>query len=394
MPERRLRKQSPLPFSGVFGDLSHAAPTAPLSALIDAWLAGDVTTLETGRRIDRQHRQLDDLPSPARDALMRLFPPYPGDDPDRAVVGLLVCALSTPGFAGDVLTAVAGRRALLEAVITLEPGDAVADIILRPGERVMLGTTRGRQALTDLLEGNPQPLVDWLDRTVLDEDAFASTTSDVPLHDLKNLRDLITRLSQATEALPPGSARVMVADEWVAETTVAALGDDVPFADVARAIGETLLEQSSPILLWHAAHELALVAEDDPELRDAVLRRCLVMADCEAGRCPAEAAAPLLAELGTRGASRTLDALGPDLTSGSWRAINKKYLRRELADHWHDWRDDIQRWATSGNPNRALAAFDALLRAPAPETGAIAWFVASVDPDIRATCRSRLGLEV
>lgn len=377
----------------MFGDLSPTAPTASLSALIEAWLAGDVTTLETGRRIDRQHRQLDETPSPARDALMRLFPPYPGNEPDRAVVHLLVCALRTPGFAGDVVTAVASRRALLEAVVTLQPGDTVVDIILRPGERIMLGTTGGRQALTELLAGDPQALVDWLDRTVLDPDAFASTTSDVPLHDLKNLRDLIGRLSHATEALPPGCARVMVADEWVAETTVAALGDDVPFADVARAIGETLLKQAAPILLWHAAHELALVAEDDPELRDAVLRRCLVMADCEAGRCPAEAAAPLLAELGTRGAIRTLDALAPDLTSGSWRAINKRYLRRELADHWHDWRDDIQHWAAGGDPNRALAAFDALLRAPAPETGAIAWFVASADPDIRATCRSRLGLE-
>lgn len=393
MPERRLRKQSPLPFSGVLGDLSPMTPTAPLSALIEAWLAGDVTTLETGRRIDRQHRQGDDVPSLARDALTLLFPPFPGGEPDRAIVHLLVCALETPGFAGDVLTAVASRRALLEAVITLEPSDAVADIILRPGERVMLGTAGGRQALTDLLAGDPQPLIDWLDRTVLDADAFASTTNDVPLHDLNNLRDLINRLSQATEALSPGCARVMVADEWVAETTVAALGDDVPFADVARAIGETLLEQTAPILLWHATHELALVAEDDPELRNAVLRRCLVIADCEAGRCPAEAAAPLLAELGTRGAIRTLDALAPDLTSGSWRAINKKYLRRELADHWHDWRDEVQRWAASGNPNRALAAFDALLRAPAPETGAIAWFVDSSDPDIRATCRSRLGLE-
>ena len=378
----------------MISDPSPAAPTAPLSALIEAWLTGDVTTLETGLRIDRQHREFDDLSSAARTALVRLFPPYPGDEPDRAVVHLLVCALATPGFAGDALTALAGRRALLEAVITLEPGEAVAEIILRPGERVMLGTTGGRQALSDLLAGNPQPLVDWLDRTVLDEDAFASTTSDVPLHDLTNLRDLITRLSQATEALPLGSARVMVADEWVAETTVAALGDDVPFADVARTIGETLLEQTAPILLWHAAHELALVAEDDPELRAAVLRRCLVQADCEAGRCPAEAAAPLLAELGTRGAIRTLDALAPDLTSSSWRAINKKFLRRALADNWHDWRDDVQQWAAAGDPNRALAAFDALLRAPAPETGAIAWFVSSGDTDIRATCRSRLGLEV
>ena len=116
---------------------------------------------------------------------------------------------------------------------------------------------------------------------------------------------------------------------------------------------------------------------------------------CRAMNRPTEhVQAFLLAELGTRGAIRTLDALAPDLTSSSWRAINKKFLRRELADHWHDWRDDVQRWAAAGDPNRALAAFDALLRAPAPETGAIAWFVSSADTDIRATCRSRLGLEV
>lgn len=369
-----------------------APPSTPLSSLLQAWLDGEVTTLETGRRIDRRHR-IDFEESPTtRAVLVDLFPPYRAADPAPAAVRLLMRALTCDDLESDALVAIARRRDLLQAVLVLDPDSAVIDVILRPGERVMLGTSGGRKALVAILAGDPEPFLAWLQRTMLDPNAFASTTSDVPLHDLQNLRELITLLASATESLAPGASRVMVADEWVAETTVAALADDVPFAEVARAIGETLLTHTSPILLWHAAHELAVVAEDDPDLRDAVLSRCLTVGTSEAGRCPAEAAAPLLGELGTHAAEQTLNALAPRLDGPAWQAISKTFLRRELATCWHNWREPVQRWASEDNPERALAVLDALLRAPAPEIGAVAWFTESDARRVRTVCRSRLGL--
>ena len=375
------------------GDPRSSALVTPLTGLLEAWLAGDATTLEVGRRMDRQRRELQDLDSVAADALLRLFPPYPAHEPDAAEVYLLQQALAMDDQTGDALAALAQRRALLEAVATLRPDEAVRDAILRPGERVMLGTRGGTRALEALLNDDPRPFVEWLGRTVLDPDAFAATTGDVPILDLGSLQRLIVALADATEQLAPGAARVMVADEWVAETTVAALTEDVAFGEVARVIGEVLLDREAPILRWHAAHELAVVAEDDPDLRDAVLRRCLPQSESEGGRCPAEAAAPLLRELGTSAAIRFLEQLGDDLDGDAWRAIGTAYLRRELADRWHDWRDVVARWAAAPDAGRALAVFDALLRCPAPEAGAIAWFTASPAPSVRTACRARLGLD-
>ena len=374
------------------GDPHSSAPVAPLTALLDAWLAGDATALEVGRRMDRQRRELEDLDSAAADALLRLFPPYPADEPDQATVYLLQQALAMDDEAGDALAAMAPRRALLEAVVTLRPDEAVREAILRPGERVMLGTQGGRRALEALLNDDPRPFADWLGRTVIDPDAFTATTGDIPILDLDSLRRLIVDLADATEALAPGAARVMVADEWVSETTVAALSEDVSFAEVARAIGEVLLDREAPILRWHAAHELAVVAEDDPDLRDHVLRRCLPQSEAEGGRCPAEAAAPLLRELGTGAAIRFLDQIAADLDGDAWRAIGTTHLRRELAQRWHDWREAVRRWSAEPDAGRALAVFDALLRSPAPEPGAIEWFTESPAPAVRAACRARLGL--
>ncbi len=367
------------------------ASAAPVTTLVEAWLARDITTLETGRRIHRHDREALGDSTPPQEALRRLFPPFPAKDPDPSAVRLLLEAALLDGEASAAITALADRRDLLEAVLAVD--DDVIDVILRPGERVLLGTVGGRTALSRLLDGATQPFVDWLGRTVLDEDAFVSTTSDVPLHDLGSLRELISRLATATEALPPGPTRAMVADEWVAEMTVAALDDDVPFADVARTIGETLLEHTAPILLWHAAHELALVTEDDPALRARVLERCLAVGDAEAGRCPAEAAAALLGELSATGAIDVLDRLSPRLDTTAWRAIGIAFLRRAIATQWHDWREDVRRWSQEDNPRRALAAFDALLHAPAPEPGAITWFTDSDADGVRLACRGRLGLE-
>lgn len=374
------------------GDPHSRAPVTPPTALVEAWLAGDATALEIGRRLDRQRRELELLESAAADALLRLFPPYPADEPDPASVYLLLQALTMDDEAGEAVAHIAQRRALLEAVVTLEAGDEVREAILRPGERVLLGTRGGTRALEALLNDDPQPFADWLGRNLLDPEAFTATTVDVPILDLDSLGAIVARLADATERLAPGGARVMVADEWVAETTVAALTDDVSFGEVARTIGEALLGREAPILRWHAAHELAVVAEDDPDLRDAVLRRCLPQSESEGGRCPAEAAAPLLRELGTAGAIRFLDALAPELDGDAWRAIGTAYLRRELADRWHDWRDTVERWAAEDDAGRALAVLDALLRMPAPEEGAVAWFVRSDAPAVRAACRARLGL--
>ncbi len=374
-------------------DRPQAPPAAPLAALVEAWLAGDVTALEAGRRIDLAEREALYAPTPAHDELVRLFPPRPGADPDPAAARLLLRALDLDARAEATVAALARRRALLAAVSELGPGDDVMDVVLRPGERILLGTAGGREALVALLAGDPDPLLGWLGRNALDPDAFTATTIDVPLHDLDDLHGLVARLADATDALAPGRARAMVADEWVSETTVAALAEEVPYEDIARAIGTTLLGHDAPILLWHAVHELALVTEDDPELRARMLARALVVADREAGRCPAEAAAPLLAELGTRGAIRTLDALAPALDVRAWQAIAKGFLRRAIADAWHDWREDVRRWAAEDDAVRALAAFDALLRAPAPEPGAVEWFTESPAESVRLACRARLGLE-
>ena len=374
------------------GDPVPAPSAHALTALVDAWLAGDATALEVGRRMDRQRRELEDLDSAAADALVRMFPPFPADEPDPAAVGLLRAALEMDDAAGDAVAALAARRALLEAVVVLEPDERLRDAILRPGERVMLGTKGGTRALEALLNDDPEPFAEWLGRTVLDPDAFAATTGDVPILDLASLQRLIATLADATEQLAPGAARAMVADEWVAETTVAALSEDVAFAEVARAIGEELLGREAPILRWHAAHELAVVAEDDPDLRDRVLRRCLPQSESEGGRCPAEAAAPLLRELTTSAAIRFLEQLADELDGDAWRAIGTSYLRRELAERWLEWRDAVERWSAGGDAGRALAAFDALLRTPAPEHGAIEWFTESPSPTVRTACRARLGL--
>lgn len=368
------------------------AATTTLTALLEAWLAGAVTSLETGRRIDRRHARDVDVPASARAALHELFPPYPAPAPDPDAVRLILRALEADEPADEALIAVTHRRPLLEAVLTLDPDDALVETILRPGERILLGTPGGRRALGALLDGDGRPFEDWLDRVVLDAEAFAGTTGDVPLLGLDDLAALVQRLALATERLQAGPARVMVADEWVAETTVAALAEDVPLPEVARTSGEVLLERSAPILLWHAAHELALVAEDDPALARTVLERCLPVGAIEAGRCPAEAAAPLLGELAPAAAAALLDGLSPALDADAWSAVARGFLRSALATSWAEWRDPIRAWADGDDPVRAVAVVDALVRGGAPESGALAWFTEAPVPAVRAACRAHVGL--
>ena len=56
--------------------------------------------------------------------------------------------------------------------------------------------------------------------------------------------------------------------------------------------------------------------------------------------------------------------------------------------------DGSPRWVLLVEPRRTLAAplLDALLRSPAPEEGAVAWFTRSESPAVRSACRARLGL--
>ena len=180
-------------------------------------------------------------------------------------------------------------RLVLLAVL-LEPAEesATPDAILRPGERVLLGTAGGREALRALLDGRVDVLTSWLERTVLDPEAFLGTTWDVPLLDVGGLAGLVRRLVADTELLPPGAARAMVADEWVAELATDSLPDDSTFGEVVRAIGEPLLESDAPVLLWHAVQELAIVTEDDPRAGRARAGALPAdVGDAEQGRCPA-----------------------------------------------------------------------------------------------------------
>jgi hypothetical protein len=94
---------------------------SPITTLLEAWIAGDVTALEAGRRIDRQRRELEDLDSEAVSALVRLFPPYPADAPDPAVVDLLLHALRMDDEAGDALAQIAPEAAERQALLVDNP---------------------------------------------------------------------------------------------------------------------------------------------------------------------------------------------------------------------------------------------------------------------------------
>src|SRR4029079_18261843 len=125
------------------------------------------------------------------------------------------------------LLALALRRPVLATILErVDEGQSVPLAILRPGCRVMLGTASGGDALRALVAGDLDPTARWLDNAVVDIDAFAATTLDVPLGDVAGLADLVARLVLETETLPPGRARARVADEWVSEVTVDSLDDD------------------------------------------------------------------------------------------------------------------------------------------------------------------------
>ncbi len=236
--------------------------------LMQGFLVGQVTRLEVARRADLWMSTVrledEDWPEGLLDALTELFPLAASEPPDPRSVHAALAALDLEPAHASIVLGISTRLVLL--AVLLEPAEesATPDAILRPGERVLLGTAGGREALRALLDGRVDVLTAWLERTVLDPEAFLGTTWDVPLLDVGGLEGLVRRLVADTELLPPGAARAMVADEWVAELATDSLPDDSTFGEVVRAIGEPLLESDAPVLLWHAVQELAIVTEDDP----------------------------------------------------------------------------------------------------------------------------------
>lgn len=363
-------------------------------ALLGAYLDGAVTRREVARQIELWARGVEDpgLPGDVCDALEDLFPVRGDVPPDATVVRLLWRA-----FAVDdprrfrALVALALRRPLLAAVAAAAATGSPAEI-LRPGERVLLGTRRGREALEAFVAGDIGPALAWLDRTVLDADAFVATTWDRPVADVEGLGRLIDRLAAATESLPPGAVRAQVAREWISELAADGLEGSVPFTEVARVVGLRLLGSRAPILLWHAAQQLSLVVSGDPMLAKAVLTRCLPVVEVEAGRSPAAAAAPFLAELTPRAATSLLEGLADRLTSAAWEIVASAFLAPAFRRSWPAWRETVRRWAEGDDEARALAALAGVRAAGFPERAALEWFRAAPSPAVRAACRAALEI--
>ena len=346
--------------------------------LLRGFLDGQVTHREAARRADvwtntARPDASDDWPDGVLEALVELFPLGPSDAPDPRSVRVALAALDLSPRPACIVLGVATRLVLLSALLSAADVERVPNAVLRPGERVLLGTAGGRRALSRLLDGEVEPMAAWLERTVLDPAAFQATTWDVPLMDVDGLAALVRLLVRDTELLPAGPARAMVASEWVTELATDSLPDQSTFPEVVRAIGELLLESEAPILLWHAVQELAVVLEDDPELAERVLERCLPVSASEHGRCPATAAAPLLGELGVDDAADLLERISPRLDPESWAAV-ETYLGRVLALQWLEWRPHVRRWAEASDRTRAAAVRRAIERAGTPEREALAWF--------------------
>jgi hypothetical protein len=328
-------------------------PLERATALLDAYLAREVTLAEATAMSDALYGESDD---PIAGAMRQLFPQGTRRSPDAAVVRLVLTTLSeAEAEQVPALLALALRRPVLAAIVMrLERGEEMPLTILRPGCRVMLGTESGRAALQALVDGEIAPAARWLDRTVLDAEAFSATTLDAPLLDLAALGDLVDRLVSETEQLPAGRARARVADEWVSEIMVDSLDDDTPYTEIARVVGERLLESDAPALLWHAATQLSLVAGGDRRVAERVLERCLPLARLEDGRSPASAAAPFLAVLPPDRAAALLERLAPRLDDDGWDAVSRTFFAGAFRKSWADWRPFALRWA-EGSVDEGLA---------------------------------------
>jgi hypothetical protein len=327
--------------------------------LLESYRARRITLDEAAAEAD----ELGPSSNPVVAAMRHLFPVGSRRAPDPAVVDLTAKALARDddSWEGDALLALALRRPVLVAVIArAERGEPLPLDILRPGCRVMLGTPSGLAALRALVEGDLDPAAGWLDRAVLDEEAFAATTLDVPVSDLAGLGELVDRLVRETESLPPGRARAVVADEWINEVMVDTLDDDTPYTEIVRVVGERLLDSDAPALLWHAAKQLSLVAGGDRRVAERVLERCLPLARLEDARSPADAAAPFLTVLPPERAAALIEELAPRLDEDGWDAIARTFLARAFRTQWPEWRETAGRWQESEDAGLARAATSAL----------------------------------
>ena len=325
--------------------------------LVDAYRAGQITRREAAVAID-VWLQTDAGDAPIGLAMLEAVFGSRSPDPDDSLLALVEAALETPDEPlARRLFGLAVRRPILAAMTVVDP-EELPDQVLRPGERILLRTAGGRSSLEAMLAGDVQPIVSWLGRTLLDDDAFTATTWDVPLIDLNDLERLVDALCIATEHLPFGDARAQAAEEWISELAVDSLGD-VPSTVIARTVGERLLESSAPVLLWHAATQLALVADGDEETVRRVIRRCLPVSDDEAGHVPAQAAAPLLHELPVLAAAALVDSLRSELQDGAYVALERGFLVVALRDSWSAWRPSAERWVGGSEPRIALAVLRA-----------------------------------
>ncbi len=335
--------------------------TADALSLVEAYRAGEITRREAAVAID-VWLQTDAGDAPIGLAMLEAVFGSRSPDPEDALLAVVRAALETPDATlARRLFGLAVRRPILAAIAAVDP-EELPDRVLRPGERILLRTAGGRRALEAMLRGEVDPIVDWLDRTLLGDDAFSATTWDVPLIDLGGLERLVDALCLATEGLPFGEARAQAAEEWISELAVDSLGD-VPSTVIARTVGDRLLGSSAPVLLWHAATQLALVADGDEETVRRVVRRCLPVSGDEAGHVPSLAAAPLLHELPVLAAAALVDSLRRDLSDGSYAALERGFLVVALRDAWSAWRPTALRWVAGPEPRLALAVLRAGERA-------------------------------
>jgi hypothetical protein len=335
--------------------------TADALRLVEAYRAGEITRREAAVAID-VWLQTDAGDAPVGLAMLEAVFGSRNPDPEDALLAVVRAALETPDDAlARRLFGLAVRRPILAAIAAVDAED-VPDQVLRPGERILLRTAGGRLALEAMLRGDVAPMVRWLDRTLLGDDAFSATTWDVPLIDLTGLERLVDALCVATERLPFGEARAQAAEEWISELALDSLGD-VPSTVIARTVGDRLLCSSAPVLLWHAATQLALVADGDEDTVRRVVRRCLSVSEDEAGHVPSLAAAPLLHELPVLAAAALVDSLRAELGDASYAALERGFLVAALRDAWSAWRPQSVRWVAGPEPRLALAVLRAGERA-------------------------------
>lgn len=262
----------------------------------------------------------------------------------RVIASILDAELDEP--LRLTLLRVAAQRDLLAAVAGV-PQLELPWSVVSPGVRVLLSTEGGRRAITALIAGDLGPLRHWLEREVVDPELFCGITVDVPLGDLEALAVLTDRLATDTGQLPR-AVQDPIADAWVHELVVDQLDDAVAYPDVVRVVGERLLSHDLPILLWHAADQLSLVA-DDPDLAERVLTRCLpAQASCD-GRLPARAAVPFLRVLSCERAAAILEGCEGRLEPPAWEAVAEVFLAEALRRDGEHWRTRLDAWAGSAS---------------------------------------------